>query len=67
MGTGSLEVLPDDYGLEDSSKGYTYTSHNLDTTLSQLWAFTGVAKLIGDAHRHYEQQAKSSVTTEEQL
>jgi hypothetical protein len=59
MGTGSLEVLPDEvrnYGDEDP-RGYRYTSHNLDSEMTQLWAFAGVARLIGDVHRHYEAEA----------
>jgi hypothetical protein len=59
MGTGSLEVLPDEvrnYDDEDH-RGYRYTSHNLDSEMTQLWAFAGVARLIGDVHRHYEAEA----------
>jgi hypothetical protein len=55
MGTGSLEVMPDEVR---NGKGYRYSSHNLDGALTQLWAFGGLARLIGDTHRHYEAEAK---------
>jgi hypothetical protein len=55
MGTGSLEVLPNEV---DEDRGYRYSSHNLDSALTRLWAFAGVAALIGDAHRHYDEKAR---------
>jgi hypothetical protein len=59
METGSLEVLPDEVRNynDERPRGYRYTSHILDSAVTQLWAFAGVARLIGDVHRHYEAEA----------
>jgi hypothetical protein len=53
-GTGSLMVLPEETYYADEQRGYQYTSHNLDSEFTQLWAFCGLAKLLGDAHRYYD-------------
>ncbi|MDB5170585.1 MAG: hypothetical protein JWO35_279 [Candidatus Saccharibacteria bacterium] len=56
MFSGSLEVLPLSHYRDE--RGLQYTSHNLDSATTRLWAFAGVAKIIGDAHRHYAELAK---------
>jgi hypothetical protein len=58
MGTGSLEVLPEE--IFDDDRGYQYTSHNLDSPFTHLWAFCGLAKLLGDMHRYYTAEAASA-------